>query len=448
MGLLRDLINRRFQREQEEKQQDFTKRQTMANILLDSAKDPNRTGDEQEQIYAQVEQIIGGGKKRKQSGGGSPISMLLGKFLHDDHAGGENRQAEGPLRSVLGDLNRKVPVGEPQVRDSGFEPLGESQIKDLEGKEVGAAPLQRILEEFQPMRRRGDLTTQEIGDDRRLKLFRTEQGIKGEIDAENDERTRARAVEVANIRAKQALDAINARNNNLLSNLPTIEQYKASREMRGMESALIARGVEPAEAKRQAGELLTQKLTSIIGLRGAQTNLANVNASLAPEKVGIQQQNANTNAGRLDEQLYANDLRAFELGLKGSGLTPDAQGKVLASMQKVAELKKKGLDLLGESTFHRTQGSHDAANLKSDEARNYLEEAGTIAQGLQTAYPSQVKGGLDDNGLPYFNVIEGRPTASGVPSRPARSVPSRTSGRSSRYVPPKVSRSQLEELMN
>lgn len=387
-GIIGGILDRKHEAEQTEIQQ----KQFHAAQLGKLLDDPNINLDAKSAIATQLDELMKTPPKQK--------GMLegLAHIFHGQQKPAPQSAAPSPLAGLYGDLGQQVPVETvaPQQATKGEAGSIESQI--------GAPPPMTLT------KRRGALTSQDLSDADKLRLFGQEQGIRAKYDEQNDQRTQDRQLAVQQVKNTQASQLLAQRLHNQGIMLDAREQARARREV----EARIASGMSPETAEAD----VRQKFTDERGGRQAKIDLYRAQTLALPErtKQGWERVEQGWKALDLNDirtQVYADlggnkqNMDRFERENK------DAFEELKSTRQSMQDLMKRP-DLLN---------SPDHPEFKQE------------LQQLQ-AYESSI-----------LNRIW---TSKGtlVPSTPATSptVPQRGS-KGSKYVAPKVSADKLQSLM-
>lgn len=348
MGLLRDYLDRKFQRETADYQQDHASRQFMAKTLLDAAENPDLTETEHANLYSQVQSLIGGAKKQPKQD--NPASALLGFLFHHDHVKtptGSGVQGQ----SLYSDeqMNTQVPVGEVQSRPTGdpTQTIQPKPLLDLPLLKKEAPASYTPTEVYQPTKRFGDTTPNERGEQRVRDRFNFEQNLKAQLDAQDDERTRQRMVEVEKIKSAERVKVAEAKNEQAFALIDHRYQAQAGVEYNRIKSALVAKGVPADEAATQAGDLVVKKYQS--GIDTAQARAANLRAMTAaiPERLRLMGEGNAIRWGMLDVADVNSQQGFLSIMNNWERLNQDEQRQIDGLMFHAAELDKQAADSFG-----------------------------------------------------------------------------------------------------
>lgn len=362
---------------------------------------PDVTIDAKEHIATQLEDLLNVGGKQK---GTLP---LLTRIFHQH--GQEKRAIQFP-RHPFGDPNERVPTT-PASSDFGYRADPNTEGANLLA-EVGTPPSPEN-------QRRGNMTSGELDDRQKLGLFGQQQGVKARFDAENDERTRQRQLDVQRVRGEQATVKLAQTFQNNKTLLGQREQLRAHRAVNELLAA------NPSWTPEQAAATVAEKFQQESDQRKARIDLTKAMTNALPERLKMEAERvaqgwANVDTSQLRTQIYS-DLASNSANLQSF----DRESKWAFD-----ELKDVNDDL------QDIEKNPDWTNPSSkDFSAAYAQKASELKEHKQ-------------NLLKEIYRLKGQYVKPSDQAVPSRTPPARGSSRSGKYVAPKVSQQDLNRVLN
>lgn len=361
---------------------------------------PDVTIDAKEHIATQLEDLLNVGGKQKGT-----LPLLTRIFHHHDQ---EKRTMRFP-QHPFGNPEEQVATGRDVETSDSIAQRGVAAFNSAPMPDAVNAP---------EMARRGGMTSGQLEDQRKLGLFNQEQTTRAKFDAENDERTRKRQVEVQQIRGNQALSKLaqTFQNNKML--LGEKEQLRAHREINELLAA------NPTWTPDQAAASVAQKFVQESDQRKARIDLTRAMVNALPERLKMEAERvaqgwANVDANQLRTQIYA-DLTSNSANLQ--------------SFDRESKWAFESLnDLQGDLKELETR-----PDLTDPQSKSYQPSYGQKLQELRAQKQDLLK---------EIYRLKGQYVKPAGESVPNRTPPARGGSRGGRYVAPKVSADRLRELM-